>query len=654
MNALASDKSGVVEGKTPGRPSGPWILYPLGLAVAAALLYLLTMPGDAGGETDAAGWQFMGKVCGVPDAPGYPLYILLNHLFSLIPFGSLAWRINLLSAVFAVLALVFMQRVLARLLKSEILACGGPLLLAVSRLFWISAVVAGPHSLNVFFVSLLVYLLFKWMDRPAPRGNALLYAAFVAYALSLGNGLTMLTMLPAIAFLVMKQKRRAVLSGRTVLVLVLCAIVLAGLYGLLFIFTSLPSVYLSHRIASLGDLREYIAGAGLWQNMFTHGVRGFLSVQLPYYMNSIGIEFTVIGFVLIAAGLFLFASNYRSKLWFLLIYLLVDLLVALNHYTADVMRQVMPSYFVLALLTGCSMGLFQVIARLNPGARAAGFAACMLALAAIAANLLVVNSGELSKSRAILHASAAFARDIVDAMPRDAVILANNPSDSNLFLYEMLGEEYGAEKGWLVWQSALWKRMKADTSDVHRFNGAALFDVSEVDRLLRGERVDWGPLTAGDAYQGGHAVFFTHMDKIFMDMAGFISEPVDLPGDGDGENRYGDATIRLYRIVETPNRKSAGEVIETYNRGLDLLANLDFQGAQKIFESLLEYNPKFAEAIFQVGMCYRGMRNYEEARKKWKEVLELAPGYSSALDALGTLPLPKGQAIAEARNHSVE
>jgi len=278
----------------------------------------------------------------------------------------------------------------------------------------------------------------------------------------------------------------------------------------------------------------------------------------------------------------------------------------------------------------------------------------MLALAAIAANLLVVNSGELSKSRAILHASAAFARDIVDAMPRDAVILANNPSDSNLFLYEMLGEEYGAEKGWLVWQSASWKRMKADTSDVHRFNGAALFDVSEVDRLLRGERVDWGPLTENDAHQGKHTVFFTHLDKIFMDMAGFISEPVDLPGDGDGKNRYGDETIRLYRIVETPNRKSAGEVIETYNRGLDLLANLDFQGAQKIFESLLEYNPKFAEAIFQVGMCYRGTRNYDEARKKWKEVLELVPGYSSALDALGNLPLPKGQAIAEARNHSVE
>jgi len=42
----------------------------------------------------------------VAHAPGHSLYLLLGKLFSFIPFGSLAWRLNLLSAIFASLNII--------------------------------------------------------------------------------------------------------------------------------------------------------------------------------------------------------------------------------------------------------------------------------------------------------------------------------------------------------------------------------------------------------------------------------------------------------------------------------------------------------------------------------------------------------------------
>jgi len=641
----------------------------LGLAAAASALYLLTMPGGVGGDVDAARWQFMGKVWGVSEAPGYPLYLLLNHLFSILPFGALAWRINLLSVVFAVLSVVLVQRILAGLLRSEALACGGAALLAVSQIFWVFAVVAEVNSLNAFFVCLIIYLLFKWSDVPAilpqaaRRGDGYFYAACVVYALSLGNQLAMITMLPAIVLLVLMKDHRILLRGRTLVVLFSCAGVAAALYSLLFLFTSLPSAYLGKRIETPGDLWTFVAGADFWQSMFAGGVTGVLRAPLSAYMNLFSLQFSVLGFVLIAVGFFLLASNYRLKLWFLLVYLAVDLFVALDRCTPSmpyqsvlsfVAYEVVPSYIVLVLIMGLSMGLFRLAARTGREAQWVGSAVCMLVMAATVANLLFVNIDVMKDRQQGAEASNAFANDVIDALPYGGVILANEYSDTSLFLYKMLGEGYARDKEWRVLQNTLWKHKKSDTGGIDPANDAAKYDVSGVARLVDGEEIDWGPLALKDANRGRHEIFFIHRDKTLMDMAGFVSEPVDLKGDSGGRNRYGVATVRLYRITSTASRRPAEEIIRTYDRGLALLRKGKVEDAKQVFESLLEYNPNFAEAQFQVGMCYRGMRNYDEARKKWKLVLDLVPGYSPALDALGTLPLPKGQAIADAGNHSVE
>src|SRR3954447_9607546 len=85
------------------RPRSDWRLATL-TAVTAFAVYLRTLFPGLGGGGDSAKFQYVGSVLGTPHPPGYPLYVLVSFLFSRLPAGSLAWRMNVMSAFFAALA----------------------------------------------------------------------------------------------------------------------------------------------------------------------------------------------------------------------------------------------------------------------------------------------------------------------------------------------------------------------------------------------------------------------------------------------------------------------------------------------------------------------------------------------------------------------
>ena len=83
-----------------------WTEWLTGGAVVLLTLatYLVTMYPGLGGGGDAAKFRYLGHVLGTAHPPGYPLYTLVSWLFSVLPVGSLAYRINLMSAVCGALA----------------------------------------------------------------------------------------------------------------------------------------------------------------------------------------------------------------------------------------------------------------------------------------------------------------------------------------------------------------------------------------------------------------------------------------------------------------------------------------------------------------------------------------------------------------------
>ena len=62
----------------------------------------------------------MADILGIAHPPGFPLYTMLGKLFTLIPFGDVAYRVNLMSALFAALTLALVSRTVRRVTDSAL------------------------------------------------------------------------------------------------------------------------------------------------------------------------------------------------------------------------------------------------------------------------------------------------------------------------------------------------------------------------------------------------------------------------------------------------------------------------------------------------------------------------------------------------------
>ncbi|KAM9147855.1 protein O-mannosyl-transferase TMEM260 isoform 2-T2 [Pangshura tecta] len=149
-------------GSRPGRQRGPQrpaaggFAGALGAAVAAAYAATLppSVPGGDSGELITAAYEL-----GVAHPPGYPLFTLLAKLvIGLFPFGSIAYRVNLLCGLLGATAASLLYYTVFRLSGSYaggILAAG---VFSFSRLTWQWSISAEVFSLNNLFVGLLMAL----------------------------------------------------------------------------------------------------------------------------------------------------------------------------------------------------------------------------------------------------------------------------------------------------------------------------------------------------------------------------------------------------------------------------------------------------------------------------------------------------------------
>jgi tetratricopeptide (TPR) repeat protein len=71
--------------------------------IIALIVYLLTLAPTVG-PVDSGELILAATLPGIAHPPGFPIYVLIGHVFSRLPFGNVAQRLNLLSAVFAALS----------------------------------------------------------------------------------------------------------------------------------------------------------------------------------------------------------------------------------------------------------------------------------------------------------------------------------------------------------------------------------------------------------------------------------------------------------------------------------------------------------------------------------------------------------------------
>jgi tetratricopeptide (TPR) repeat protein len=189
----------------------------VGLAAAFAVpfvVYLITLAPTLNFE-DPMEFALGCATLGVDHPSGYPLQTLFGHLFTYLPSGEVAWRVNLASATFGALASAFIflltWELLApavadrRLLAAGSWAAGG--LFAFSATFWPQAVITEVYALNAAVLAATLWCGARCNARRDPRW---FYAtAFAASLAAANHPLSLTATAPLLIYLWFKLKREA-------------------------------------------------------------------------------------------------------------------------------------------------------------------------------------------------------------------------------------------------------------------------------------------------------------------------------------------------------------------------------------------------------------------------------------------------------------
>src|SRR3989339_721776 len=116
-------------------------------------VYLLTLAPTIGFR-DSGDMVTASYLLGISHPSGFPLYMLIGKAFSFMPVSEIAFRYNLMSALFGALAVILVFFSVKRLLKSSFISAIVSLMLAFSVTFWAYSIFAEKYSLYAFFASL--------------------------------------------------------------------------------------------------------------------------------------------------------------------------------------------------------------------------------------------------------------------------------------------------------------------------------------------------------------------------------------------------------------------------------------------------------------------------------------------------------------------
>lgn len=237
--------------------SGVAVALVLG-AVYVAALAPTVLPYGTPYTLDSPMLQAAVPVLGVGHPTGYPTYMMLTHLFTYLPFGDVAYRVNLASAVYGVMAGAAVYAAGLLLCRRVVAAAAGSLAFGFSGAFWSQAVIAEVYTLNAFFVALSLCLLLLWRER---RDDRLLLFVSLLAGLSLTHHLSSALLVPA-GLLFVALVDRGVFSKMGFL--------LKGIGS--FALGLLPLIYLPIRAATNASLNEADPSTpGRFLNLVTGG-----------------------------------------------------------------------------------------------------------------------------------------------------------------------------------------------------------------------------------------------------------------------------------------------------------------------------------------------------------------------------------------------
>ncbi|MGH2418229.1 MAG: glycosyltransferase family 117 protein, partial [Candidatus Limnocylindria bacterium] len=299
---------------------------------------------------------------------GFPTYELIGWLWTRIPVGEVAWRMNLLSGVSVALAAGVVTLIAGHLVgqRSRVLRAVAAGIAGAAFAFasepWENASRADVHAVNILFVTVVIWLLLVWRAAEragSPRAGGWLIAAAGAFGTGLGVHPLVGLLAPGIGVWLFVVDRDIWRRWRLIAA---CAGVLAigivGPYTFLWLRAiSDPEPPLFYARPDTPERFRYLVFAEQFSGLF-RDFRAPLSDFGDKWSDAervLEAQFVPPGWLLAAVGGAIVAARSLGTFAVLLLFVVGNVVYSMNFRDGDIDRYYMPTVAVLAPLIGVAV-----------------------------------------------------------------------------------------------------------------------------------------------------------------------------------------------------------------------------------------------------------------------------------------------------------
>lgn len=205
------------------RPRPPY-LWAAGVSFAALILYIITLAPTTQ-FWDASEYITAAHALGIPHPPGNPFFVIVAHVFGLLPLAAdYGKRINLFAAftsattagLWFLIGERWLRPIIAPDLWRRVAAVAGAVVGATMFTVWNQSTANEKvYTVSVLSIALILWLMIQWADQPAEsRNDNLLVVVVYLLALTATNQLMGLLVAPAVLVYVLLTDSRVLLRPR--------------------------------------------------------------------------------------------------------------------------------------------------------------------------------------------------------------------------------------------------------------------------------------------------------------------------------------------------------------------------------------------------------------------------------------------------------
>lgn len=299
-----------------------YTIYALSFIISF-IIFLKTMNPSSFGY-DTTWFHIQVTELAVGQTTGFPLAFLLGKLFTFLPFGTIAYKLNMFSVFWGAATVTVFVMIISNLSKKEYyIALISTLFFSFFKFFWIQTNRFEVYTLNTFLVGLVILFGIYWIQS---KKNKYLYLYYLFIGFSLTNHPLSLFLLPALVLFPVFVDWREVLKPKKVFIII--ALIAAPL--LLYLYIPIRSFQGHGDIKTLKQFIDYITGSR-WKQQFGFKSFEIIKRQIQGYLYPLKSDFNIPALIILIIGeVMLFLKN--RKYFFLMLVLLVSYLIPLYLY----------------------------------------------------------------------------------------------------------------------------------------------------------------------------------------------------------------------------------------------------------------------------------------------------------------------------------